>query len=439
MCDTFVVMPDVTRDGSIIFGKNSDREPNEAQTIELIPAMDHSTGSRVRCTYIDIPQVEHTYSTLLSKPYWMWGAEMGANEKGVVIGNEAVFTRLPAARVPALLGMDMIRLGLERAATAHEALHVIINLLETHGQGGNCSSTTSLYYNNSFIIADASEAWVLETVGKEWAAVKVKRGVRSISNAITISNEWDLCSNDLVSTAIKKGWCKKAEDFNFGRHYSDFLFTTFSDAHSRQRCTTQLLESSNEVDIPFAMKVLRSHGLSSNDDWSPDKAIFGATVCCHEGFGPVRISQTTGSMVSRLRVGEEPVHWITGTSAPCLGLFKPVWISSGLPDLGPAPTEKYNPDSLWWKHERLHLLSLMNYQKYLNLYRSERDALESRFLQEAEAGPSLEISQDCFRAEEEAREQWYEWARQAGIKNTARFYFKNTWAGFNRSAGMPED
>jgi hypothetical protein len=41
----------------------------------------------------------------------MWGAEMGANEKGVVIGNEAVWTKLNSEDdlVERLLGMDLLR------------------------------------------------------------------------------------------------------------------------------------------------------------------------------------------------------------------------------------------------------------------------------------------------------------------------------------------
>ncbi|MEN6446873.1 MAG: hypothetical protein ABFD70_03930 [Syntrophaceae bacterium] len=37
MCDTFAMGPGLTRDGASIFGKNSDREPDEAQTVLSIP------------------------------------------------------------------------------------------------------------------------------------------------------------------------------------------------------------------------------------------------------------------------------------------------------------------------------------------------------------------------------------------------------------------
>ncbi len=118
MCDTMVALQNATADGSVIFAKNSDREPNEAHELLLVPAADHEEGSVVHCTYVQVPQVAHTYQVLLAKPFWIWGAEIGANEMGVVIGNEAVFTRVPYDKQPGLIGMDFIRLALERASSA---------------------------------------------------------------------------------------------------------------------------------------------------------------------------------------------------------------------------------------------------------------------------------------------------------------------------------
>ena len=67
------------------------------------------------------------------------------------------------------------RLGLERGKSAKEAMDVITNLLDRHGQGGNCSeSRSSFTYHNSFLIADQSEAWILETAGPHWGAEQIK-------------------------------------------------------------------------------------------------------------------------------------------------------------------------------------------------------------------------------------------------------------------------
>ena len=51
MCDTFVVLPSVSADGSMIFGKNSDREPSEVQLLEYYPECRHDLSDTVKCTY----------------------------------------------------------------------------------------------------------------------------------------------------------------------------------------------------------------------------------------------------------------------------------------------------------------------------------------------------------------------------------------------------
>jgi secernin len=386
MCDTLVAVGEATADGTVILAKSSDREPNEAQVLTHVPRAKHASGARVKCTYIEIPQVPETNEILLSRPFWMWGAEMGANEHGVAIGNEAVFTREPYGKDPGLIGMDMLRLALERANTARRALDVIVELLETYGQSGNCGFQHKTYYHNAFLIADAGEAWLLETAGRFWAARRV-RAVCTISNGLTIGGEWDLASPGLVAHAVEKGWCKAREDFDFARCYSDLIYTRLDGCRARQRRSTELLQAQRgRITAETMMAALRDHGIQAAADptWNPGRGWLMETLCVHATVGPTRPSQSVGSMVVHLTPGG-PAVWVTGTSAPCTGIFKPVYLGgAGLPALGPEPTGTYDPDSLWWSHERLHRAVIRDYPTRLPLYRDERDALEAEFVRQAE-------------------------------------------------------
>ncbi len=191
MCDTLVALGNSTKDSSVIFGKNSDRPNDEVQLITYNPRTTYSKSEILKCTHISIPQASETYAVLLSQPWWMWGAEMGANEFGVVIGNEAVHTHEPLKEI-GLLGMDLLRLGLERGNSARKSLDIITSLLEKFGQGGGCAyNDPSWVYHNSFIIADPNEAYVLETADNWWIVEKVKN-VRSISNSLSIRGKGDI-------------------------------------------------------------------------------------------------------------------------------------------------------------------------------------------------------------------------------------------------------
>ncbi|HNR77530.1 MAG TPA: hypothetical protein PKM48_10405, partial [Parvularculaceae bacterium] len=190
MCDTFAMK----RDGAVWFAKNSDREPDEPQIVERHDAVKGDSTKTLRCTYIEIDQVPDRRAVLLSRPDWMWGAEMGVNDAGVAVGNEAVFSKSILKKGEALLGMDLVRLALERASTAHEAVDVIISLLSRYGQGGPAGCRDKNFrYDNSFLIADASGVFALETAGRNWAVKRVDDGW-SISNSYTLRADHDRAS-----------------------------------------------------------------------------------------------------------------------------------------------------------------------------------------------------------------------------------------------------
>ncbi len=441
MCDTVYVPADRSKIGAPLFAKNSDRDPNEAHLLEMHPAGKYAPGHEVKCTYISIPQVAQTNAVLLAKPFWIWGAEMGANEHGVVIGNEAVFTRIPYQKQGGLTGMDLLRLALERAATAEEAMHTIADLLTKHGQGGNCGFLHPFYYHNSFLIADTKDAWVLETASSHWAAEHV-RGIRTISNALSITNHWDLASADLVHHAVEKGWCKDRTDFSFAACYSDPLFTFFGDGRGRHTCTTtELLSANKQIQAADLMALMRHHRRGAATSYSPDKGLAGADICMHAAVGPVRINETTGSMVSELTTGDQ-LHWFTASTAPCTGLYKPVWFNGGLPFQGVTPTGRVDAESDWWLHERLHRAVIQDYRHRLELYRDERDAIEKEFIHQAEQvsggtqKKKAEISTACFERGRVAEHAWLKKVAAAEITAGTGFLYHQTRMKFDKLAGL---
>lgn len=65
----------------------------------------------MKCTYIEVDQVKKTHAVILSKPAWMWGAEMGANDQAVSVVMAPVWTKLngPSDLEERLLGQDLAR------------------------------------------------------------------------------------------------------------------------------------------------------------------------------------------------------------------------------------------------------------------------------------------------------------------------------------------
>lgn len=357
---------------------------------------------------------------------------MGINQHGLVIGNEAVFSKVKANKEPALLGMDLLRLGLERARTAVQAVDVIVELLEEYGQGGNCVQDGHLYYHNSFLIADPSDSWVLETIDKQWFARQVK-SIYSISNLLSLENHWDRSSAGLEEFMLEKGLVRDKDQINLTGDFSDLIYTTFADGKSRcSRSLDLMLRNTGKISVQTMAATLRDHG--GNID--PIPGLAGADICMHASLGPIRGSQTTGSMIASLEEGK-PVVFVTGTAAPCTGIFKPVWVDAP-PVLGSLPTSKFDSETIFWAHEKLHREVLKNYPARAAVFQADRDALEAEFIEGAQMlrDGSLEdrkaYSKTCFQKAADVEKDWLEQVIKVPVKQ--RFLHSLAWRGFNNKA-----
>lgn len=374
MCDTFVATPSFTGTSSMIFGKNSDREPNEAQALLRVPA--RSKESKTFCTYIQVPGAKQTQEVILSKPFQMWGAEMGANESGVVIGNEAVFTKIPFEKKnQGLTGMDLLRLALERSKDAETARETILQFLEKFGQDA-CGGYTnpSFYYHNSFIIADFKNAFVLETAGKFWAWKKIE-GFYSISNGLTLEDSYDAIHPNAIDFAYQNGWIKKEKPFSFRASFSDSFFTFFSKCKIRRKITSDLgSDQKGNLGPREAMEILRQEGEPGiTKPFFPFRSNMGS-VCLH-ATGPITPNGTTGSMVAELNSDvSQNRFWFTGTSIPSISFFIPAGFSgtSFLEKNFEQPGAAFD-SSLWWTHEKF-------YREIQRFYPEAKRAVQQRIL-----------------------------------------------------------
>jgi dipeptidase len=388
MCDTFVVVSE----DRVLFGKNSDRDPNEAQVLSWVPAQTWAPGSTLRCTWIDVPQVARTNAIVVSRPFWMWGAEMGANEHGVVIGNEAIFTREPL-RSEGLTGMDLVRLALERAATASDAKDLICELIARHGQGGRCGYDKPAFsYHNSFLVADVAGAWVVEAADRKVATRRIDECVYAISNGITLP---ELSSHeDRIRPRVAMA----------------------SRRRERVKCLAQAATS-----VRDAMDVLRDHG---DAEAGPRyRRLNGAmsAPCMHAG-GWLAASQTVGSFVADLR--ESACRfWATGTAAPCLSVFRPVSVQQPR-DVG-TPTSVQD-ESLWWRFESVHRSLLAADSKTVSGYVADRDRVQAQVLGSDEAA--------SWQAADSWLHEWQQRLSRERIADSRPRWLRRYWQRVARQA-----
>jgi dipeptidase len=184
-------------------------------------------------------------------------------------------------------------------------------------------------------------------------------------------------------------------------------------------------------------QILRHH----NDGYHPATADAHHNICVHAGPQENRWWQADGAMVTD--VGDHGVMiWVTGTSGNCVSIFKPVFMGMDLPEIGPTPTEHFDPGSLWWKHELLHRRSMADFDGLVPEIRRDFDALESAFVAEAESirkstpGEKLDFMKYCFQKSMQATETWISRLRARTDLQFTDPAYRAMWRKLNAEAGL---
>ena len=303
MCDTFYVRErqhgknqednHEGRGTTAFFAKNSDRDPNEPQYMIFVHAGETSKPK----THGDIPAYSVKHDVWLSKPSWMWGAEMGVNRKGVAVGNEATFNKIKAERT-GVLGMDHLRIALELSSTAREAVETIIQNTERFGQGGSGGFEHPLYYHNSYLVTDPAEAYVLETVGRQYAYKRLNASY-NISNKLSIGSDFDKISSELAGKVN-----------NFEKHFTNPLVSYFAGAYHREARGRELMEK-GDCSSYGMVSLLSDRHTGRVASMRNINVIAGGLVS----------SQTTASLFYDYK---RQLLWYTEGPCPEIQLFKPL-------------------------------------------------------------------------------------------------------------------
>ena len=379
-CDSLVALGNATRDGNVLFAKNSDRPAFECQPLVQIAAQQFGSDAVLRCTYIEISQARQTARLIGSQPYWCWGFEHGLNEHGVAIGNHTVFTKDGLAGL-GLIGMDIVRLGLERGHTATQALEEMTRLIETYGQGGSGYADKDWPYHNSFIIADRSRAYLLETSDKHWAVREIT-DLGSASNHLTIGNDWTALSDGIIEHAVESGWWSAEADarFDFAAAYRDTSVAPDVISSGRHQRTCSLLEQQRRsISVDSLKQALRDHyGLAAPGAGRTPMDAEYFSVCMHAE----PVGTTTASMIALLPSDGVPIYFAS-LGSPCVGAFVPLFIDAEVPPILARRSAEPSEDSPWWQLKGLVTAVERDWSANLPVVRVEMDRFEKDVSAEA--------------------------------------------------------
>jgi len=237
-----------------------------------------------------------------------------------------------------------------------------------------------------------------------------------------------LAHDELVKHGVSEHGCSK-DSFNFAR---------LARARERREFTyKQLRERAGEITVWDMLEMLRSH---YEEPYHPAKGSM-RDICMHYG-GLLRPSQTASSTIAVIKPSKQLIL-ATGTSNPCLSMYKPILLGVEIPIKQTKTTNRYNPEDYWWKHEVLHRKLQLCYTELVHKYREEvleleksvvEQAIELFFRNQLDERKALELLSRALNSEEGVYSRWSKVLAEA--KCRPPLLYKLRISRINRNAGL---
>lgn len=345
--DMVVALGPATVDGWMLFGHNSDRPVEERQSIRRIPGREFAIGEKV--SPLSLPQARHTYTVLAAQPEGCWGYTQGINDQGVAMGCASLHNKIPCTG-PGLLGTDLVRLILERSRTARQGVDLLTDLVGQHGQKDQPANPPA--GDGSFLIADANEAFAVETAGRHWVYQEIAE-VRAAGNACIIRQDWDHISPGLSDYVSSQGWWKcDGSKLDFAGAVTENPMGHASGLRRWGRATLLLEQQNGHIDSAFIRRVLSDHYEGTSFEVDPWASVQGPVPLCQHGIGS-SVFATATSLVAQIDGRENSLNILwCAFGPPCANVYFPLFLESEIPEVFAGDTVA--AEGLWIRSQHLN-------------------------------------------------------------------------------------
>jgi dipeptidase len=418
-CTNLIITKGASSDGSTMLVYTNDGE--WLYKLNLSEAADHPDGAFIHFGNDSIKQIAHTNKVI--------GFQM--NEYQVAIG-ETTFTGREELwdKSKPLKYWHLMKLALERSATAREAIDVITSLVAEYGYGSE---------GESFSIIDPNEAWILEMIGTggegdaQWVAIKIPDGnISAHANMARIGefplNDPENCiySENVISFAVEKGFYipDSGVPFRFNEAYNppspdrlkyceSRVWSLFSRAAPSQNFSSDYcrgvegaeryplwIKPDNKLSLQDVMSLVRDHyegtdfdmtnGIAAGPHGSPFRCrpLFWETDSVKYSWErPISTYNTCFSYIAQARnylpddVGGIAWFGVDDTYFTC---YVPLYC--GITEIPKAFTigdiSKFSWDSMWWVFNFVSNFTNLRYKDMIEDVKQVQNELEDTFISE---------------------------------------------------------